>query len=246
MSHFFACIWVLIGQYNYEYQTGWIKRAEDADMVVFNHDFWNLYLTAFYWVITTFTSVGYGDIIGVTDFEYFYKMILEMVSIGFFGYILGTCQTVMQSFGNNDRQIEMKEKIDHTMMKLEKAVKDNVLLPSIYIGVQDFFEKKYTLDAISVQKEEFFQQLKPRIQRNLLDLLFQNYYEKFKCIFEEFDRIDPNFKRDVFRNCEFTYCQNLFSEDEDLIPNDWPHEPMVPEVIKAGKESKKVYFILFG
>lgn len=40
--------------------------------------------------------------------------------------------------------MEMKDKIDHTMMKLDQAVKDTVLLPSIYIGVQDFFEKKYT------------------------------------------------------------------------------------------------------
>lgn len=121
-----------------------------------------------------------------------------------------------------------------------------MLLPSIYIGVQDFFEKKYTLDAISVQNEEFFKQLKPRIQRNLLDSLFQNYYEKFKWIFEEFDKIDPHFKRDLFSSCKFTYCQNLFQEDEDLIPNDWPNEPMVPEVIKAGQISSKVYFILFG
>ena len=27
VSHFFACLWVLIGQYNYEYETGWIMRA---------------------------------------------------------------------------------------------------------------------------------------------------------------------------------------------------------------------------
>ena len=95
----------------------------------------------------------------------------------------------------------MKEKIDHTMMRLDQAVKDTVLIPSVYIGVQDFFEKKYTQDAISVQNEEFFLQLKPRIQRNLLDLLFQNYYVKFKWIFEEFDKIDPTFKRDLFSRC---------------------------------------------
>ena len=97
VSHFFACIWVLIGQYNYEeYETGWIDRAEKENMVfVEKGGFWILYSTDFYWVITTFTSVGYGDIIGVTDFEYFYKMIVEMVSICFFGYMLGTCQTLI-------------------------------------------------------------------------------------------------------------------------------------------------------
>lgn len=65
-------------------------RVVEADMSVFIEDFWSLYSTSFYWVITTFTSVGYGDVIGVTDGEYLYKMMVEIVSFCFFGYILGT------------------------------------------------------------------------------------------------------------------------------------------------------------
>ena len=53
-------------------------------------DFSSIYITAFYWVITTFTSVGYGDIIGETNLENFYQMIVEMVGMCFFGYMIGT------------------------------------------------------------------------------------------------------------------------------------------------------------
>ena len=50
----------------------------------------SIYIAAFYWVITTFTSVGYGDIIGETNLENFYQMIVEMVGMCFFGYMIGT------------------------------------------------------------------------------------------------------------------------------------------------------------
>jgi hypothetical protein len=43
-----------------------------------------------YWVITSFSSVGYGDISGSTDYEYIFQMIVEMVGIGFFGWMIGT------------------------------------------------------------------------------------------------------------------------------------------------------------
>jgi len=41
-------------------------------------------------VITTFSSVGYGDVLGVTENEHLFQMIVEMAGIGFFGYMIGT------------------------------------------------------------------------------------------------------------------------------------------------------------
>ena len=58
-------------------------------------DFFSLYITALYWVITTFSSVGYGDVVGVTDTEHIFQMLIEMVGIGFFGYMIGTFQTLI-------------------------------------------------------------------------------------------------------------------------------------------------------
>lgn len=45
-----------------------------------------------YWTITSFSSVGYGDITGTTKSEYIFQMIVEMIGIGFFGYMIGTFQ----------------------------------------------------------------------------------------------------------------------------------------------------------
>jgi hypothetical protein len=32
-------------------------------------DFFSIYITSVYWIITSFSSVGYGDVYGVTELE---------------------------------------------------------------------------------------------------------------------------------------------------------------------------------
>lgn len=71
VSHFFACLWVLIGQYFYETErSGWIQAGIENEIITY--DFFSVYISAFYWVITTFTSVGYGDIVGANIYENLY------------------------------------------------------------------------------------------------------------------------------------------------------------------------------
>ena len=41
-------------------------------------------------------------------------------------------------------------------MKLDKCIKDRVLIPSIYFGVKDFYDNKYKFDAMEVQESEYF------------------------------------------------------------------------------------------
>ena len=53
-------------------------------------DFWSFYTAAIYWVITTFTSVGYGDIRGYTIEERCFQIVLMMIGIAFYGYMIGT------------------------------------------------------------------------------------------------------------------------------------------------------------
>ena len=50
----------------------------------------SLYISSIYWVIASFSSVGYGDIKGFTTEEYMYQILIEMIGIGFYGYMIGT------------------------------------------------------------------------------------------------------------------------------------------------------------
>jgi len=43
-----------------------------------------------YWVIASFSSVGYGDIKGHTKTEWLYQLVVEMIGIALYGYMIGT------------------------------------------------------------------------------------------------------------------------------------------------------------
>lgn len=75
-------------------------------------DFMYLYMMSIYWTITSFSSVGYGDITGQTILEYIFQMIVEMIGIGFFGYMIGTFQQLLKGFRVKDLKAEYQDEID--------------------------------------------------------------------------------------------------------------------------------------
>ena len=71
---------------------GWIYSSHINTDIKLELSFWSYYITSIYWVIATFTSVGYGDIRGYTEKEMIFQIILEMIGIAFYGYMIGTFQ----------------------------------------------------------------------------------------------------------------------------------------------------------
>ncbi len=69
--HLFACAWTRVGIANGD--EGWIVARQD----ILNTEvtFWK-YTTACYYIITTFSTVGYGDISGATSGEYIFAYCL--------------------------------------------------------------------------------------------------------------------------------------------------------------------------
>jgi len=126
LSHFFACVWILMGLTRLrEHGDGWIDKTRQDERQEL--DLLSLYITSQYWVFTSYTSVGYGDITGTSYVEYLYQMLIEMLGIGIFGYMTGLIQTLFIGLGSKDLGEENQELINLWLIKLDKAVPEKIL-----------------------------------------------------------------------------------------------------------------------
>lgn len=86
-AHLNACIFSFMARLKYEQQGfagTWVNalglRPEEGIAME--------YLSAMYWSITTFTTVGYGDVLPQTNSETVYTIVIQCVGVAFYGYVL--------------------------------------------------------------------------------------------------------------------------------------------------------------
>jgi Ion channel len=71
--HVLICFWIFIGQADFMEKPSWIS------LVPQNQSALSYYIDASYFVVTTASTVGYGDIIPVNKLEMVYCMALEVL-----------------------------------------------------------------------------------------------------------------------------------------------------------------------
>jgi voltage-gated potassium channel len=51
---------------------------------------------SYYFIVTTLTTVGYGDIVGVSQSEYIFQMIIEFLGIFLISILMGTINGIVE------------------------------------------------------------------------------------------------------------------------------------------------------
>lgn len=77
--HVLACGFIRVGHYHDGYSEGWVllyKRNGDP-----TNQLWQIYVTAIYFMTTTATTVGYGDIFATTYQERIFVFACEFIGI---------------------------------------------------------------------------------------------------------------------------------------------------------------------
>ena len=117
--YFFISVHIFIGKHSYP---NWIIRAKFQDKELFS-----LYLISFYYLITTMTTVGYGDIVSSSFNEIIFQLILLSVGIIIYSFIVS-------SIGNYVKNE------NHASMKFDK---DEAILEGIRISYPNMPFKLY-------------------------------------------------------------------------------------------------------
>jgi succinate dehydrogenase/fumarate reductase cytochrome b subunit len=96
--HFFACIWLMIGK---------AESLENRDSWFYNNNLPEVsqYLNAFYFIVTTMTTVGYGDASGHTSNEQCFCIILMITGVFIFSMVSGSLASILASFDQTNAEV---------------------------------------------------------------------------------------------------------------------------------------------
>jgi len=117
-THLFACGFVLVGRAGsdagvdswFDHEIKGPYTSEDTTGVNGVTAVFSIYVAAFYFIITTITSVGYGDIITRNNTERVYVIALELVGALVFAAVIGFISSVVTSMDMNAQK--KAEKLD--------------------------------------------------------------------------------------------------------------------------------------
>lgn len=92
VCHISTCLWVMIAAFQDEgFKGTWAhKYIDDVDN--------SLYLTSFYWTITTITTVGYGDISGTNDIEKLFCSLMMLFGVIAFSFANGSLASIISNY----------------------------------------------------------------------------------------------------------------------------------------------------
>lgn len=192
--------------------------------------------------MTSFSSVGYGDVTGDTDYEYIYQCFIEMIGIGIFGYMTGLLQSLIVGLKNRDMTEENKEYVNFWLIQLDQAKPQKLLSKMVFYDVRMFYEKQFGLDPTDVIDNEYFDKLKPRLKKVILDIIFERKYQLFEHVLEG---CSDDFKRDLVLRFKFRFHNEIHKDQRR--PNIFnQYELEMPMIQTAYEKFKHIYFIVSG
>ena len=98
VTHLIACLWIIIGLFDSE-GLSWATTYEANSKS-------DLYLTSFYWAITTITTVGYGDISASTFPEKIFSIIIMFGGVIAFSFVSGSLTNLILKKENESAILE--------------------------------------------------------------------------------------------------------------------------------------------
>ena len=140
-----AVIWIRIGL-DKSQPDAWVtnfviqQKEETQNPDVDEYDYiWQIYVNAFYFILTTITTVGYGDITGNTTNEYIFSMCVEFIGLTFFSFLTGTISVMFSGDQSFESLINARmEELDLWLLRLENCNSEEKIPNKLYHSIKEF------------------------------------------------------------------------------------------------------------
>ena len=160
--HFCSCYFIFLGKNTYP---GWIVLSNLQES-----NFYHIYIAALYYLMTTLTTVGYGDILASGKYERFYQIILLIVGTCTYSWILTFISNYIKK--NNEKYIDFENKlkilgdIKFNYPNLDKDLYERVLRYLNYNKSEHKYNIQNILDSLpsSLQNNLIVEMYKPIIR----------------------------------------------------------------------------------
>ncbi|MFC2133634.1 cyclic nucleotide-binding domain-containing protein [Bacteroidota bacterium] len=198
-AHFLSCFWLAL-------------RGLDSSL-----NFWTNYLHSFYWVVTTLTTVGYGDVTPQNNEQIMFTIFLMILGVGVYGYIIGNIAHIL---GKKD---PAKVRYLENMDKLSAMANFRNIPLNLQERVRDYYyymwKKRFGYDESS-----FLENLPPGLKSEVSLHLKREVIEKIP----------------LFKDASKTFIEEvaLFLKPVVLTPGDC--------VFKTGDVGNEMYFVVQG
>jgi len=175
------------------------------------------YINSLYWVVTTLTTVGYGDITPHGNAQMLFTMLVEILGVGFYGFIIGKVASILS------KKDPSKAKYMESMEKLTALSRMRRLPNSLQRKLRDYYEYVLT-KRMGYNEEEFLEDLPPSLKGEVSRFLKKDVIEKIP-LFNEADS--------AFIDSVAIYLKPFVLTPDDIL-------------FHKGEAGYEMYFVLSG
>jgi len=166
-GHWMACLWGLVGLME-EGPITWVEEEKKKGF----HLAIELYVAALHWSIMTLTSIGYGDIVGMTVPERVVGIIAMLFAGCLWANVIGGFSAAAASL--DKRRLEFNTNMD----ELNQVMQEHNLPQKMRSRLRYFFYQKHDLGSTPVRLNHLLDQLSPDLCREVCMFVHRHWLDK--------------------------------------------------------------------